>query len=83
LSIGLADDEKADQFQVVVATPQALQGRPRRRHGKLLVVQSYDWEKVRDTLEHWVRECDRLTWAETLNCLRARFAWEYEGMSTR
>ena len=80
LSIGLIEREGADLFQLVVATPQAIQGRAERRRCKLLVVEQYNWQQIKAILEQWVGECDRLTWEEIAGCLRQRFDWEYEGM---
>src|SRR4051812_39042021 len=39
LYIGTPEDDAADLFQVVVATPAAIQGRPQRRRSKSLVIQ--------------------------------------------
>ncbi|MBV9123127.1 MAG: hypothetical protein JO112_07210 [Planctomycetes bacterium] len=83
LSVGLAGGEGADLFQLVVATPQAIQGRPERRRCKLLVIEAYSWQKVETTLRQWVGECERATWMEIVDCLQHRFDWEYEGMPGR
>jgi hypothetical protein len=80
LSIGLTGGEAADLFQVVVATPQAVRGKPERRRARLLIVEQYNWPKIRATLQQWVRECEGQTWDEIVTCLRQRFDWEYEGM---
>ena len=80
LSIGQAWKTAADLFQIVIATPQAIQGRPQRRFCKLLVVQHYHWPEVRATLERWVAECEKPNWDATVDCLRAKFHWEFEGM---
>lgn len=81
LSIGEIGKEGTDLFQLVVATPEAIQGRPERRRDKLLVVQTYDWQEVRATLEQWVTECEKPSWEATVNCLRRRFEWEFDGMA--
>ena len=78
--IGCAGGEGTDIFSIVIATPQAIRGRPERRKGKLLVVQQYDWQTIKGTLEEWVAACERLTWEEVVDCLRQRFSWEFEGM---
>ena len=51
LSIGEVGKEGADLFQVVIATPEAVQGGPERRRSKMLIVQKYSWEEVRTILE--------------------------------
>lgn len=79
LSIGPAGSAAADLFAIIVATPQAIHGRPERPKPKLLVIQRYDWQEVWATLERWVSECERPTWDRVLDCLRSRFNWEFEG----
>jgi len=83
LDIGPVGDKGADQFQIVVCTPQAIQSRPERRQAKLLVLSDYNWQKVRATLEKWVNECDGLDWDDALKRLRPKMHWEYEGMARR
>lgn len=81
LRIGANGDEQADIFQIVIATPQSIQGRPERTRCKLIVIEQYHWQTIKATLERWVGECDRSTWRETVECLRHRFDWEYDGMA--
>jgi hypothetical protein len=83
LSIGKVGEAAADLFSIVVATPSAIQGRPERRGSKLLVVQEYDWPEIRATLQRWVAQCEGPSWEATVDCLRRRFDWEYEGMGPR
>ena len=80
LSIGPVDQEAADLFQIVIASPQAIAGRPDRRRAKLLVVQEYDWPAIRRTLEAWVAECNADSLGRVIDRLRQKFHWEYEGM---
>ncbi|HEV3384561.1 MAG TPA: Imm8 family immunity protein [Gemmata sp.] len=97
LSIGPCDEKGSDYFNIVVATPEAIkerQQRPkwkdttnrkrpikRRQHAKLLVIQEYNWQAIKEALERMVRECEGFTWEQTVSCLRKRFNWEYEGMA--
>jgi len=48
--------------------------------GPLLIVDGWNWEDVHSQLEHRVAACERETWDESLECLRKKFWWEYEGM---
>ena len=80
LSIGPIGEHRSDLFQIVVATPQSIDGRLDRRNSKLLIVQQYDGTEIRKTLDRWVSECEQPDWDATVNCLRRRFDWEYEGM---
>jgi hypothetical protein len=80
LSIGPEGESRADLFQIVVATPRAIAGRPDLRTGALLVVQRYDGQEVRRMLDRLVAGCEQPTWESTVNRLRRQFDWEYEGM---
>ena len=80
LSIGPGDSATADLFQVVVATPRALAGRPDRRKGKLLVVPVWDWPEVEAALKKRIDEARGRSWEEVVDRLRTHFEWEYRGM---
>src|SRR5580698_433702 len=85
LSIGPCDGEGSEYFSIVVASAEAIkekQQRPKwketinrkrprkRRHDtKLLVIQEYDWESIKEALEMMVKECEGFTWEETVSCL--------------
>jgi hypothetical protein len=79
LSIRPTGGKTCDVFRIIVATPEAIQGRPERSRRKLLVVEQYDWQKTKAALEQRAKECDRMTWEETFDCLRHLFEWENEG----
>src|ERR1017187_869759 len=95
LSVGPCNDGGAEYFGILVATPEAIKERQqqpkwkdtsnrkrpikRQHHTKLLVIQQYNWQEIKETLEGMVRECEGLTWEQTVNCLRKHFHWEYEG----
>lgn len=97
LSIGPYDEDGSEYFGIVVATPEAIKDRQqqpkwkdttnrkrpnKRRHDtKLLVIQEYNWQEIKEALERMVRECEGLTWELTVDCLRKRFNWEYGGMA--
>ena len=99
LEIGEAGVSGAHVFQLLVATPEGLnahhRGRARaafdamsgRRNGlaidAMLVLDRYRWPSLRDLLSQRVASCERATWAESLDCLRAKFFWEYEGLERR
>jgi hypothetical protein len=97
LSIGPCDEAGSEYFGITVATPEAIKERQqqpkwkdtsnrkrpvkRPHHTKLLVVQQYNWQEIKETLERMVRECEGMTWEQTVNFLRKHFDWEYEGMA--
>ena len=99
LEIGEADVSGAHVFQLLVATPegvaahhrgralQAYDSMSERRNGlgidAMLVLDRYRWSSLRDLLSQRVASCERATWAESLDCLRAKFFWEYEGLERR
>lgn len=96
LEIGEAGVSGAHVFQLLVATPEGIGAHHRgraleafnaiseRRKGRdidaMLVLEHYDWPSLREVLLARVASCERSTWAESLDCLRARFFWEYEGV---
>ncbi len=97
LSIGPCDEEGSEYFGIVVATPEAIKDRQQRpkwkastnrkrpikgwHDTKLLVIQGYNWQEIKEALERMVTDCDSPTWEQTVDCLRKRFNWEYEGMA--
>jgi hypothetical protein len=99
LEIGEAGVSGAHVFQLLAATPEGVRahhdGRAlqaytsMRRRAKgfdidaLLIVDPYDWDTLREALRQRVAACERSTWAESLDCLRTRFFWEYEGVERR
>lgn len=64
-----------------------LDAKSERRNGlgidAMLVLDRYHWPSLRDSLSERVAGCERATWAESLDCLRAKFFWEYEGLERR
>jgi hypothetical protein len=82
MSIGVKGEKGGDQFQVLVASPEALRARAKdqtcdtRRH--CLIVFKYDWKAIRKTLEKIVSDCAAPTWEEAAQKLSRHFQWEYE-----
>lgn len=99
LEIGEAGVPGAHVFQLMVATPEGVRARHRgkalqaftsmRKRGKtfdidaLMVIDPYDWPSLHEMLLQRVASCERSTWAESLDCLRTKFFWEYEGVEYR
>jgi hypothetical protein len=80
LMIGIPGKSGADNFSIVVASPQALKGRYRHHNvGKLFVVNEFKWAEIFKTFEHWVAECEGADWMQLAACLGRRFDWEFEG----
>lgn len=99
LEIGEAGVSGGHVFQLLVATPQGVRAHHHgraleaftsmRKRGKsfgidaLLVVDPYGWSGVQATLLQRVKSCERSIWAESLDCLRTKFFWQYEGIEYR
>jgi hypothetical protein len=85
LSIGTADSEAADDFQVCVATPDGLKSavgrriKPKGANPPLIVLQEYSWNGVIREIDQRLAACPGTDWAEMLDKLRLLFDWEYEG----
>jgi len=83
LNIGLKGEEAADIFQIVVSTPQGMQGKARPGSNIIddrstLIVERYDREEVRRHLEEVVAKCDSDSQIEWQWKLQRYFRWEYE-----
>lgn len=99
LEIGEVGVSGGHVFQLLVATPQGVRAHHQgkalaaymsmRKRGKtfdidaLLVVDPYEWTCAHAALLRRVVSCERSTWAESLDCLRTKFFWEYEGVEYR
>jgi len=99
LEIGEAGVSGAHVFQLLIATPEGLGAHHRGRAlqafesmserggglriDAMLVLDRYDWPSLRESLRERVAGCQRATWAESLECLRTKFFWEYEGVRRR
>jgi Immunity protein 8 len=85
LSIGTADSEAADDFQVCVATPDGLKSsvgrriKPKGATPPPIVLQEYSWDGVLLEIDRRLAVCAGTDWAEMQEKLRLLFNWEYEG----
>jgi hypothetical protein len=85
LSIGMADGDAADNFQVCVATPDGLSSafgrrvKPRGTAPPPIVVQEYSWAAVRQQIERRLAGSAGGDWGAMQEKLRLWFSWEYEG----
>jgi hypothetical protein len=85
LSVGTADADAADNFQVFVATPDGLKstlGRRMKPEGAApppIVVQDYSWAEVLREIERRLVACGGSDWLAMQEKLRLLFRWEYEG----
>jgi hypothetical protein len=81
VEIGVAGEDGADIFQLMIATPEGL-----RRHAggeviaerALVVVSDFSWAQVRKTLGAIVDRCAANDWSESVLRLQRYFSWEYE-----
>jgi hypothetical protein len=85
LSIGTADAEGADDFEVCVATPDGLKSsagqriKPKGGNPPPIVLQEYSWDGVAREIERRLSACAGTDWLEMQEKLRLLFNWEYEG----
>lgn len=80
LAIGWDDDVGADDFNLYVATND-LRPQYHRRSNAWVFVDVFEWHGVLVSLLNILRKCERATWDDSLQELRKRFDWEYEGMA--
>jgi hypothetical protein len=83
LSIGTEGEDRADIFQVVVATPEAIRSRLMAkakcvvgRH--ILLVAEQDWPSIKRFCESIVEKCADDTWPKVCSRLARSFRWEFE-----
>jgi len=86
LSIGLPASDRADIFQVCVATPGGLKSalgrsiKPRgSAHARPIVLQQYSWPALEGAIRSRLEACAGRDWLEVQEKLRRQFVWEYEG----
>lgn len=80
LAIGWDDDIGTNNFHVHVVT-RDLRSRLPRRSTAWVFVDVFEWQSVLASLLNILRKCERATWDDSVQELRKRFDWEYEGMA--
>ena len=80
LSIGWDDDNGTDDFFVYVVTND-LRARLPRLSNAWLYVDVFNWRDILMSLFKILKKCERGTWNDSVEQLRRRFDWEYEGMA--
>jgi hypothetical protein len=79
LSIGLKGEAGADNFQVHIATNDAVSRIESKEY--LVVIPRYDnWTQVLGVLDSIVSQCKDVTWLRISEKLSKHFYWEYEEM---
>jgi hypothetical protein len=96
LEIGETGAPGGHLFQIVVATSEGVREHHRgevlenfemmQRRGEgsgkeaLVIFEKYDWREIQIRLKAVVEGCEKESWAESLDCLRKKFFWQYEGI---
>ena len=80
LVIGWDNDCGTNDFHLAVITNDLRRHTERRQHSTMYI-DEFDWPKLKNSILHVIAKCERLTWDESVDELRKRFAWEYEGMA--
>lgn len=84
VEIGQTTDDRADVFQVVIATPEGL--RAASPGGEVLsdratiVLSEFSWEAVWRRIKEILSECEGQTWNESVLKLQRYLRWEYEDL---
>ncbi|HEY6475382.1 MAG TPA: Imm8 family immunity protein [Polyangia bacterium] len=84
LSIGPADGDAADLFQVCIATQSGLKAAPRSikaRDGvkaRPIVLREYSWGAVQGAIRNRLGSCSGADWTEIQQKLRRQFDWVHE-----
>ncbi len=81
VSIGPANEEGADYFQVHVATPRAISRlKADGQRFKGLVVPAFSSREIEQTLNSEIASVHASDWPEAVRELQRTMLWEYEGM---
>jgi hypothetical protein len=79
LDIGLEGEKGTTLFQVVVATPAAVQRAKQYNHrSRVLVVESFQPDQLEFALRQHVSAQAALTWEQIVERLRRHMYWEHE-----
>lgn len=80
LHIGWRDDPGTDHFHLYLVTNDLRSHIYSNRIASFIFVDEFVWPKVLASFLNTIRMCDRTTWEASVEELRKRFDWEYEGM---
>ncbi|WP_414553465.1 Imm8 family immunity protein [Anabaena sp. CCY 0017] len=82
--IGIASEEGADTFNIIVCTPDWLKNRiPAEGYiiGRAhLIVARYDYGVIKKAIESWCEKAKGKDWNEIVNILAKYSQWEYESL---
>jgi hypothetical protein len=79
LHIGWEDNIGSDYFYLSVVTDDLRPHFPRSK--AKVYVHTFDWDSLLLSILKIIKKCERDTWDASVDELRKRFAWEYEGMA--
>ncbi len=84
IAIGVEGDERADNFQLVVATPTGIRKWAEEYKLDLVlkrnvfVYREFSWKSLKRDIDAVVKKCESDTWNESVLKLQRYFLWEYE-----
>jgi hypothetical protein len=81
LAIGPKDADWTETFSVRVVTPNRVP--PRSDETRTIRVHSYSRDILVDYLRTAISACERDTWDDCLEALRAKFLWEWDTPNAR
>jgi hypothetical protein len=79
LHIGWDNDIGSDFFDIYVVSNDLRAYFP--RSSAQIYVDTFDWDSLLLSILNILKKCERDTWDASVNELRKRFKWEYEGMA--
>ena len=83
IDVGRKGHKGTTQFTVFLATPAGLANLSPGdeaviKHGRMLVVQAYDYDVVWAWVDAQLQQCEAATWPEVVERLRRRLDWEHD-----
>ena len=82
IKIGVAGEIGADDFQLLVASKQAIRKYKKiydeKYFARCYIMEEFDWGKVVGYIEEKVSLCSGDNWKVIGSCLQKYFRWEYE-----
>lgn len=80
LQIGWDDDPGSNDFDVYCITND-LRDAIKMKSRAVIYCEEFEWSKIKESILNILKKCEGPTWDESVEKLRKKFIWEYEGMA--
>jgi hypothetical protein len=77
ICVGEEGQKGCDDFSVMVITENNIQKIP--TDVKRVVIHPYSFKSLKNRLNDMIKSCEDTSWEISVNKLRSKFDWEYEG----